>query len=422
MLLALLCLSGTTLSAQRADSAAAARRLMRGATAALAAGDTLAAADSVLAAARRWPTQPAYWLAAARWQGLAGRPAVALEALASLTALGGGWDPADPRLAPVARDPRLATLQPPPRVTRSTVVATLSDPDFHPEGVAWDPRTQRLFVGSVHRGTVMVIARDGGITPFVPAGTAGLRAVFGILADTTRNLLWVSSADVPERDGGVATPRLPSAVYAFSLATGQFVRQWSFPPGDVAHLIGELVLAPDGSIWGTDSEQPTLYRVPADPSRTVLEPVALTHPDWGSLQGLTFSEDGRQAWVADWTTGLFHVDLGGGVVTPVATPPGTTLLGIDGLYRVGAGHLLAIQNGIAPHRVVALDLDARGTRLRTLRPLDHPPGDGEPTLGVVTEGGLLYVGGSLWPFYEAGGRLRPGQQRPPGEIRRLPWR
>ncbi|HQW67280.1 MAG TPA: hypothetical protein PLJ23_09575, partial [Gemmatimonadales bacterium] len=54
-----LCLTVSNLTAQRADSAATARRLMRGATAALAKGDTLAAADSVLAAARSWPTQPA---------------------------------------------------------------------------------------------------------------------------------------------------------------------------------------------------------------------------------------------------------------------------------------------------------------------------------------------------------------------------
>lgn len=417
-----LCLTASNLTAQRADSAAAARRLMRGATAALAKGDTLAAADSVLAAARSWPTQPAYWLATARWQGLAGRPAVALEALATLSALGGGWQPDDPRLAPLARQPGFAALRRPEVSSRSARVATLPDPDFHPEGVAWDPRTRRLFVGSVHRGSVVVIGDDGVVTSFVPAGSSGLRAVFGVLADTARNLLWVSSGDVPEREGGVATPRTPSAVFAFSLADGRLVRRWSFPGGDPAHLIGELVLAPDGTVWGTDSEQPALYRVPSDSSRTVLERVALSHPDWQSLQGLAFSEDGRQAWVADWTTGLFHLDLQVGVVTPVATPPGTTLLGIDGLYRVGAGHFLAIQNGITPHRLAALDLDTRGTRLRALRPLDHPPGGGEPTLGVVTESGLLFVSGSLWPFYDGAGQLSPRAGRPMGEIRRIPWR
>jgi hypothetical protein len=411
----------TALPAQRADAAATARRLMQSATAALASGDTLAAADSVVAAARAWPAQPAYWLAAARWQAQARRPAAALEALATLTTLGGHWRADDPRLAPLTSDPRFRALRPPPRELRSLVVASLPDPDFHPEGVAWDPRTQRLFVGSVHRGTVVMIDSTGVVHTFLPGGTAGLRAVFGVLVDTTRNVLWVSSADVPERAGGAATPRVPPAVYAFSLTTGALVRRVGFPD-TLPHLIGELVLAPDGGVWGTDSESPTIYRVPDDPTRGELERAPFTHRDWVSLQGLAFSTDGQQAWLADWTTGLYHLNLARGRVTPVAAGPGMTLLGIDGLYRTGEGHFLAIQNGIASPRVIAIDLQRDGLAVRALRALDHPPGEGEPTLGTVTPQGLLFVSGSLWPFYDRSGTLTGGPERGvPAQVRLIPW-
>lgn len=420
--LLVLLLAAPPLAAQRADSAAAARRFMRAASAALQAGDTLAAADSVLAAARTWPSQTAYWLAVARMYALAGRPPAAIDALERLKQLGAGWRVDDPRLASIARQPRFLALHPPDVIALSRVVATLPEPDFHPEGVAWDPRTRRLFVGSVHRGTVMVIGADGVAAPFIAAGTAGLRAVFGVLADTARQLLWISSADVPERDGGVASPRVAPAVYAFSLATGRFVKRWTVPDDGKPHLIGELMLAPDGTVWGSDSEQPALFRVPRDAAADAVERVALTHADWVSLQGMAFTDDGREAWLADWTTGLYHLDLAAGRVTPVAVPPGTTLLGIDGLYRIGAGHLIGIQNGIAPHRLVAIDLDAAGTAVRRVRALDHPPGEGEPTLGVVTPEGLYFVGGALWPFYDAEGHLSPGPARPRGEIRLLPWR
>ncbi len=407
--------------AQRADSAATARRLMRGAAAVLQRGDTTAAADSVLAAARAWPAQSSYWLAAARWNAVAHRPEVALDALTTLVALGAGWQRDDPRLASLAREARYAALQPPSAEVRSRVVVTLPDADFHPEGVAWDARSKRLFVGSVHRGSVVVIGADSTVTTFVPAGTAGMRAVLGVLADTARNLLFVSSADVPERDGGVASPRAASSVLAFSLTSGALVRQWGFPEDGHQHLIGELVLAPDGTVWGTDSEHPALYRVPMSAAAARLEPLAFSHRDWVSLQGLAFSADGQQAWIADWTTGLYHLDLVRGVVTPVAAPSGGTLLGIDGQYRRGPGQLIGIQNGIAPHRIVALELDAGGMAVRALRPLDHPPGEGEPTLGVLTPEGLLFVAGSLWPFYDGAGRLGPAEGRPRGEIRRISW-
>ena len=394
---------------------------MRGAASALQRGDTTAAADSVLAAARAWPAQSSYWLAAARWNALAHRPAVALDALTTLAALGAGWQRDDPRLAPLVGEARFAALQPPSAEGRSRVVATLPDADFHPEGVAFDARTKRLFVGSVHRGRVVMIDTDGAVSTFVPPGTAGLRAVFGVLADTARGLLFVSSADVPERDGGIASPRAASSVLAFSLTSGALVRQWSFPEDGHQHLIGELILAPDGTVWGTDSEHPALYRVPMRAGAERLEPMPFAHRDWVSLQGLAFSEDGRQAWVADWTTGLYHLDVVGGLVTPVAAPPGGTLLGIDGLYRNGPGQLIGIQNGIAPHRIVGLVLEAGGMAVRALRPLDHPPGEGEPTLGVLTPEGLLFVSGSLWPFYDGAGQLGPAEGRPRGEIRRISW-
>ena len=137
-------------------------------------GDTRAAADSVLAAARSWPTQPAYWLATARWQGLAGRPAVALEALATLAALGGGWQPDDPRLAPLARQPGFAALRRPRRCRRAVRAWPRCPTRLSSRRASRGTLgTRRLFVGSVHRGSVVVIGDDGAVTSFVPAGTAG---------------------------------------------------------------------------------------------------------------------------------------------------------------------------------------------------------------------------------------------------------
>jgi hypothetical protein len=58
-------------------------------------------------------------------------------------------------------------------------------------------------------------------------------------------------------------------------------------------------------------------------------------------------------------------------------------LGIDGLYAVGRD-LVGIQNGIAPHRVVRLRLDARGDRIVSVEVLERArPDYAEPTLGVV---------------------------------------
>ncbi len=304
------------------------------------------------------------------------------------------------------------------RVVRSTPFAEISVRAFHAEGVGWDPRTHSLYVGSVRDGVVARVSMDKTTSTIVPAHTADLRAVFGVTVDTLRDLLWVSSADVPERDGGVATPRVTSAIHAFGLATGAPAGRWELPRDGRDHVLGDVVLAPDGRVWTTDSYGAGVYRVPADLRDGPLEPVAFSHPDWVSLQGITFSADNQTAWLADWSRGLFQVDLRTARVSPVTDTAGETLRGIDGLYWTPRG-IVAIQNGAIPPRVIRVTLDSSGTRFPGVEVLDHPPGPGEPTLGVLTPEGFLFVATSLWPFYGPGGRLDPDQPLPTAQIRRL---
>lgn len=412
----------TPIAAQRAAAAAEARTWMRTASAALARGDTLAAAGAAIAATRAWPQQAAYWWSAARYALLGGRRDQALDALATYTAMGGGWSLDDPALAGLADDPRAHELSRSAgtRVHRSLPFAEYVDRAFHPEGVAWDPRTSRLFLGSVRHGMVVTRSPDGSFAPFIRPGSAGIRAVFGIAVDTTRDLLWLTSGDVAEREAGVSTPRVPTALLAFSLKDATPVGRWEVTPDGVGHLLGDVVVAPDGRIWTTDSEHPGLYRVPHGLREGALEQVPITHPDWISLQGITFSADGGTAWIADWTTGLYRIDMKQGVVVPVTADPTLMTLGIDGLYRIGSGTLLAVQNGSSPARVIALTLDSTGTQVTRLETLDHHSGPGEPTLGVVTPEGFLFVATALWPFYDRAGKLDPAQDRPTAQVRRLP--
>jgi hypothetical protein len=143
--------------------------------------------------------------------------------------------------------------------------------------------------------------------------------------------------------------------------------------------------------------------------------------DWMSLQGLAFAADGSTAWLADWTTGLYRIDVASGVVSPVSADPSLFTLGVDGLYVGGDRRLIALQNGIAPARVVAFDLDSTGTRVERVELLDrHLPAAIEPTLGVMVPGGLLYVANSPWGLYGPGGSVDPEKPFPAPLLLRLP--
>jgi sugar lactone lactonase YvrE len=412
--------------AQRAEAAAEARRLHAAATRLVTAGDTLAAADSLLAADRAWALQPAYTLAAARLAAVAGRRDTALALLERATRKGFAWNPAHPAFASLGELSRFRAvaeesqrLQVP--LARSSVFRALPDSSLHPEGVAFDPRTGRVFVSGVRQRKVVVIERDGRVRDFVPAST-GLDAVFGMVVDTTRQRLWLATGHTAEQVGGPRRRDAASELVAVDLADGTIRERWEVPDTTVPHLLGDVILAPDGGVYATDSRTPAIYRVAATPD-AALERVGWWHDDWVSLQGIAFASDGQTAWVADWTVGLYRVELASGTVTAVESDDATFTLGVDGLYAIGDRQLVALQNGIAPPRAVRFDLDPSGTRIVGSVVLDrHLPIAIEPTLGVLIDGALLYVANSPWGLYGPGGAPDPARPWPRPVLLRLPLR
>lgn len=424
LLFLLLPATATPIAAQRADSAAAARRLVRAAASLLARGDSAAAFDSLLGATRAWPMQGAYQVMAARLAAATGRDSAAIGLLAGLNASGYAWDTAAAaydRLRPGAAFRSLAdgSVANQATMANSEVFRILPDERLHPEAVAFDPRTGRVFVTSVRQRKVIVLEPDGRVHDFAGGERVPLDAVLGAAVDTARQRLWIATSPVPEQEGTAAGP---AAVVALDLRDGTERGRWTVPDDSAGHVLGEVTLAPDGTVFATDSRSPVIYRVPGNGSTAKrLEASGWHHRDWTSLQGLAFSPGGEEAWVADWTTGLYHIDLARGAVSPVVGEAASYLLGIDDLLWVGDHRLVGIQNGIVPARIISLDLDAAGTTVTRLEVRDrHLPVADEPSAGTLVPGGLLYVANAPWGHYRADGTPDPGNPFPPPVLLRLP--
>lgn len=426
LLLAVSIVHPAGVAAQRADSADVARGLMRDAAAALRRADTAAAIASVERAVQAWPRQGAYVLALGRLAARAARPDLAVPALRRAMAMGWGWTRRDPALASlVARADVQALADSAEAATgpssTSTVLRTLPDTLQHPEGVVIDSATGRLFVSSIRHRKIVVIERDGRVHDFVPPGAHGLDATFGMAVDAARRTLWVASSLTPEQEGGTGLKANRAAIFAFGVERGELRGRWGVPDDGAEHGLGDVVIGPDGTAWASDSRTAALYRATPGDRSGIATRSPIMSPDWQSPQGMAFSADGTTLWLADWTTGLFHIELATGRVTPVAADPLLVTLGIDGLYRVGPRALIGIQNGVTPPRVIRLDLDAAGTRVERLTVLDrHLPLADEPTLGTVTADGFVYVANSPWGAYDERGALRTGVAIPAPVLLRLP--
>ncbi len=96
--------------------------------------------------------------------------------------------------------------------------------------------------------------------------------------------------------------------------------------------------------------------------------------------------------------------------------------GIDGLVYSDGG-LVAIQNGIQPHRVIRLDLtpDGLGIARGRILEMNHPDFD-EPTLGTVVGGALYFIADSQGQKFLDEKRPIPANEMRDTVILKLPLR
>ena len=366
-------------------------RYQRG-MAALEAKDAPRALPDLEAAASVFRRDPDVLYALAKAKALTGDADGAIATLSRAVALGygagAGTDPAFASLADADRPAFRALL---PKIVANgrpvgsaRVAFTLSEADLIPEGIAWDPGSRRLFVGSLARNKIVAISPDGRASDFVPSGRDGLRRVLGMKVDASRKSLWVCSAEADSPSPGGKATRA-STLFRFDLATGKTLRKIPSPPGGT-HLFNDIALEKDGGLFLTDSEEGAVYRLRA--GRETLEvfqaPGRFFYPN-----GIALSDDGRYLYVAH-VLGVAAWELGNGRSFDLPTPEDVTIVGIDGL-SFHRGGLVAIQNGMEPNRVAYFPLAPSLDRVTGERVLERGDRNFEiPTTGAVA-GNSYYV-------------------------------
>jgi sugar lactone lactonase YvrE len=390
------------------DSATVARGAYSRAATALRANDLTKARTEMTRAATAWPTQPAYVWGHAIVSARVSDTASVLAALTEYAALGLGRDIAEGAVAPFRDLPVFAAVRARLDKNRAPLVhsavrAQLPDSTFWPEGMDYDARSKTFYVASVRHRTVAAVSPNGVVRELWPRSQPNMGAMLGIRVDTKRNALWATTSGLKQMNGYAPPDSSIAALLRIDVATGAITRRWDLPPITGGHVLGDLAVGPNGDVYVTDSSDPVLYRL--RPGADTLE--RLTHPLFRSLQGMAPTPDGLTLYVADYSHGLLRVDLASRTVTRVADAPHSSSLGCDGIAWYN-GAIIAVQNGVAPARVVRFVLDPSGRRVVRYEVLDQNiPLAGEPTIGTVVGDHFVYVANSQWDEYDDDGRRLP---------------
>lgn len=286
----------------------------------------------------------------------------------------------------------------------SEIAFRLQQQDFFPEGIAYDAKTKRFFIGSIHHRKIIAYNQEAKL---FADETQGLWSVMGMTVDADRRRLWVTTTALAETKNVKESDHFRTAVVVFDLDKGTVLKKFELSNETGPHHFGDVILDKKGNAYINDGRAGSIYLVPEN-----LESLTEYFKDerFTSMQGLVFSEGEDLLYIADWAEGIFVMNVAKKEMSLLKAPANIAYGGVDGLYLFDQ-KLIAIQNGTTPHRIMAWTLNNAGTEIvdQEILAANLPEFD-EPTLGLIQQGTFYYVGNSQWGRYDKTRKPLPIEQ------------
>lgn len=273
-----------------------------------------------------------------------------------------------------------------------------SSPDFViTEGLAYAAGSGELYLSGVRSGTIMVLSAAGArdvmtFRPGVAAYALGLR-------DGT---IWATTAASRQTQGYDPKTVISSKVVTIDPVAGQVTK--TFSDAAKTRRLGHMLMGRD-DLYVTDGEHGEILRLNAYQGelQTLIPEGYMDSPD-----ALAENEGATALMVADFVSGLYHVDLTAGSMTRMLPPADGSLLGISWMARYG-NDLVAIQTGFRPYRVLRLHMTDDWSQVKSVEVLLRSDKLlAQPTQGAVVGDTLILVAKSQWDnLDDQGNAIKP---------------
>ncbi len=133
--------------------------------------------------------------------------------------------------------------------------------------------------------------------------------VLAVSSDATRKVLWMTASAMPGFSGFPKEDDGRAALLAIDGESGKVLRRLDPATGSAA-VLGDMSVAPDGTVYVTDSIGGGVYRVRGDLAAAKLEKIA---EGLFSPQTPVAARDGKRLFVPDYPMGIAVVNLTGDV-------------------------------------------------------------------------------------------------------------
>jgi sugar lactone lactonase YvrE len=283
------------------------------------------------------------------------------------------------------------------------VAFALPKGDYLFESLAYDPKRKQFLAGSVREGKIYRVGKDGKLEEFIaPGADNGLWSVYAMAVDADADALYVASTSSVYFKGFKQEDFGKAGVFKFKLSTGKLLNKYLLEPDNQPRTLSTIAIGKGGQVFAADGLRNIIYRLDGGTLKVMVENPKLT-----SIRGLAVSGDGKRLYFADYSLGVFGIDLAAGKGFDIGYSADKLVLGgIDGMYWYDDA-LVVIENGMSPRRVMRLHLDKDGHRVDRAMPLDAAnPAFGLPTYGTIDGESLYFIANSQKNAYDTYGVLK----------------
>ena len=287
-------------------------------------------------------------------------------------------------------------------IGRSRIAFTIPEKDLLPEGIAYDPGEDCFYLGSLWKGKILKIDRNGGIRELATEKQDGLRSVAGMKVDPARRILWVVSFVSPPW-AKIAPEEVGwSAVFKYDLRTGKLIKKYGLSSQETGHLFNDLTITDSGDVFVTDSLRGEIYAIfhQADSLEFFFR-----SDEFMYTNGITMGKDNQALYVASSGNGVFQIDIPTKECRLVSHSENITLSAVDGLYFID-NSLIGIQPRY--NRVCRFYMNEKGDGVERLEIIEaRNPLFNFPTTGTIAGETFYYIANSQAYSLNPDGTLFP---------------
>jgi streptogramin lyase len=268
---------------------------------------------------------------------------------------------------------------------QANAIITDTDNDLIPEGIAIDNINGNIYISSINKHKIVSVDKDGKHSNFITPGQDGFKEGLGLKVDDKRRWLWALSVHREEKI-------FHSAIYAFELSTGKTMQQYHIQD-TLPHLFNDLVIAPDGNIFITDTYFTAVYKL--NPVEEKLE-LFIQSPLLRYPNGLDFGNN--KLYIATYRNGLVSLDTTTKEIKKIKGVADTTIaLGLDGLvfYNNSLFGIFNTGDPSSKNSVIQYHLSANGEEVVKETVIDQGnPLFADPTTAALFKNKLYVIANS----------------------------